>query len=182
MKNLYTMLTCLLLAIVSAAQMELPSCLFYGYVEEGIFEDSPNARKKNKAPARLSNVKIYTYVGDQLQSESSARENGFYALMLTAGEKYRVVFEKDGYFCKCFELDCRKLDFSSNDAALKCLTDVSLFRKVEDDDLLNLCKYPFARCLYSSSEKSMVWDMEYTERTKQKFYQLAQPYYLAEKR
>jgi hypothetical protein len=27
-----------------------------------------------------------------------------------------------------------------------------------------------------------VWDMEYTERTREKFYQLAQPYYLAEKK
>lgn len=182
MKKLFTMLIFTGLALVSAAQMEIPSCLFYGYIEEGVFEDAQPSRKKPKAPPRLNNVRIFTYVGDQLYGEYSARENGFYALMLPAGEKYRVVFEKEGYFCKCFELDCRKLDFPADDAALKCLTDVSLFKKVEDDDLLNLCKYPFARCTYNSSKKEMVWDMEYTERTKQKFYQLAQPYYLAEKR
>jgi len=183
MKKVLSALLFCLLAFICTAQTDVPSCLFYGYVEEGQFVDeSVSKRKKEKEPQKLSEVKIFIYVGDQLQSEQLARETGFYALLLGAGQKYRVVFEKDGYFCKCFELDCREVNFPSNDAALKCLADVSLFKKVEDDNLLNLCKYPFARCAYNTSDREMVWDMEYTERTKQKFYQLAQPYYLAEKK
>ena len=182
MKNLISTLVFSLLLMHAWTQTDVPTCLFYGYVEEGQFEDENPKKKKVKEQEKLAGVKIYTYVGDQLFSEQMARETGFYALMLPAGEKYRVVFEKDGYFCKCFEMDCRKLDFPSNDAALKCLADVSLFRKVEDDNLLNLCKYPFARCAYNPSDREMVWDMEYTVRTREKFYQLAQPYYLAEKK
>lgn len=183
MKKVISALVFSLLTMVTTAQSDVINCLFYGYVEEGQFDDDAvSKRKKVKEPQKLGDVKIFVYVGDQLQSEQVARETGFYALLLGAGQKYRVVFEKDGYFCKCFELDCRQLNYPTNDAALKCLADVSLFKKVEDDNLLNLCKYPFARCAYNATDREMVWDMEYTERTKQKFYQLAQPYYLAEKK
>jgi len=182
MKNLISTLVFSLMLSLAWTQTSTPACLFYGYIEEGQFEDENPKKKKVKEPAKLAGVKIYTYVGDQLQGEQMARETGFYALSLSSGETYRVVFEKDGYFCKCFELDCRNLEFTANDAAMKCLVDVSLFRKVEDDSLLNLCKYPFARCAFNPSIREMEWDMEYTERTREKFYQLAQPYYLAEKK
>lgn len=160
---------------------QAPQVLFYGYIETGVFEDpSGDVKKtrKQKAPEKLKNVKIFVYQGEELVNTLAARETGFYALLLNAGVKYMVTFEKDGYFCKSFEIDCKSVEYTETDAAMKCLTDVSLFKKVENDDLLSLCKVPFARCAYENGE--MVWDIEYTEKAKEKFYELAQPYYMAE--
>jgi hypothetical protein len=183
MKNVISTLLICLSALTAFTQLETPQCLFYGYAEEGQFEnpDAPK-RKRERPPHKLESVKIYVYIGETLLSTQEARESGFYALLLDAGKRYRVVFEKEGYFCKCIELDCQEVVFPSNEASLKCLADISLFRKVEDDGLLNLCKYPFARCAFNTETKEMEWDMEYTDRTKQKFYQLAEPYYLAERK
>lgn len=177
MKKYITLTVLMLVGIWATAQT--PQVLFYGYIEEGIF-DNPNStkkRKKEKTPDKLAGVKIYVYDGDSMTNVVTARETGFYALLLNSGKKYRVTFEKEGYFCKCFEMDCREAKFPETDAALKCLTDVSMFKKVEDDDLLSLCKVPYAKCAYQAGE--MVWDMEYTARAREKFYELAQPYYMA---
>ncbi|MFN8776699.1 MAG: hypothetical protein ACK5XV_08035 [Flavobacteriales bacterium] len=182
MKNLISALFFGLLTSGSWAQGEVPSCLFYGYVEEGQFDEADSKKKKAKLSSKVANARIQIFVGDMLQSEQESRETGFYALMLPAGEKYRVVFEKEGYLSKCFEMDCRKLSVPAADMAYKCLVDVSLFRQVEDTNVTNLCKIPFARCTFDPAEGEMVWDMEYTVRTQEKFYQLAQPYYLAEKK
>jgi len=177
MKNYITLTFLVLVSYWGLAQT--PQVLFYGYVEEGIF-DNPNSSKKKKkerAPDKLSGVKIYVYDGDSVANVVNARETGFYAILLNAGKKYRVTFEKEGFFCKSFEMDCRDAKFPETDAALKCLTDVSMFKKVEDDDLLSLCRVPYAKCNYQNGE--MVWDMEYTARAREKFYELAQPYYMA---
>ncbi len=175
----FTLITLLSLACFwSVAQA--PQVLFYGYVEEGVFADPSGdgkKAKKQKPPEKLKNVKIYIYKQEELLNTVTARETGFYALLLDAGMNYRVTFEKDGYFCKSFEIDCTKVQFPDTDAAMKCLTDVSLFKKVENDDLLSLCKIPFAKCAYKEGE--MLWDIQYTERAKEKFYELAQPYYMA---
>jgi hypothetical protein len=179
MKNLQLTLV-LLLAIVTASA-QTPQVLFYGYIEEGVFVDpSGDAKKskKQKAPDKLKNVTVYVYQGEEIVNTITARETGFYAVLLTAGKKYRVSFEKEGYFCKSFELDCTNVQFPDTDAAMKCLTDVSLFKKVENDDLLSLCKIPFAKCAYKDGE--MAWDLEYTAKAKEKFYELAQPYYMAQ--
>jgi|688.fasta_scaffold37992_5 hypothetical protein len=179
MKKLCTILSLCLATTVAIAQT--PQVLFYGYIEEGVFidpnGDTPKKQKKQKAPDKLKNVSVYVYKGEEVVSTLNARETGFYAVLLDAGANYRVTFEKDGYFCKSFELDCSNVQYPETDAAMKCLTDVSLFKKVENDDLLSLCKVPFARCAYSEGE--MVWDIEYTQKAKEKFYELAQPYYMA---
>ena len=178
MKRFIIITLCSLCGILTFAQS--PQVLFYGYIEEGVFTDPASDEKKAKkqrTPEKLKNVKVYIYKQDELLNTVTARETGFYAILLDAGVNYRVTFEKDGYFCKSFEIDCSKVQFPDTDAAMKCLTDVSLFKKVENDDLLSLCKIPFAKCAYQEGE--MVWDIEYTERAKEKFYELAQPYYMA---
>ncbi len=177
MKNYLILLSLVLVSYYGLAQT--PQVLFYGYIEEGIF-DNPQVskkRKKERTPEKLAGVKIYVYDGDSVINTVNARETGFYALLLNAGRRYRVTFEKEGYFCKSFEMDCRNASFPETDAALKCLTDVSMFKKVEDDDLLSLCRVPYAKCNFQKGE--MVWDMEYTARAREKFYELAQPYYMA---
>lgn len=179
MKKVITFTLFLMIGLCLSAQT--PQVLFYGYIEEGVFIDPTGDAKKSKrqkAPDKLKNVKVFVYKGADLVNTVSARETGFYALLLDAGSSYNVTFEKDGYFCKTFEIDCSKVEFHGTDAAMKCLTDVSLFKKVEDDGLLSLCKEPFARCQYKEGE--MVWDIEYTEKAKEKFYELAQPYYMAQ--
>ncbi len=178
MKKLH--LATLFLLIGMYAMAQTPQVLFYGYVEEGIFVDpSGDAKKsrKQKNPEKLRNVTVYVYQGDVLINTVSGRESGFYAVLLESGAKYNVTFEKDGFFCKSFEVDCRNVQFPETDAAMKCLTDVSLFKKVEDEEMLALCHVPFAKCSFKNGD--MVWDVEYTERAKEKFYELAQPYYMA---
>ncbi|MCC6601415.1 MAG: hypothetical protein IT223_12190 [Crocinitomicaceae bacterium] len=177
-KSLFTLLlTCVIL--LSHAQSNHSQALFYGYVEAGKFEPpSVEKKKREKSPERLSDVKIYTYIAETLISVQNARETGFYALLLNSGQKYRVVFEKDGYFCKCFEMDCSKMELNGTEDALKCLTDVTLFKKVDDANLLNLCKVPFAKCSFDPDKKEMLWDLGYTELTRDKFHELAQPYYI----
>ncbi|MEZ4800701.1 MAG: hypothetical protein R2809_13185 [Flavobacteriales bacterium] len=86
---------------------------------------------------------------------------------------------KKGYFCKSFELDCTEVTRPNDDTAIKCLVDVSLFEKVDDADLLNLCNVPYAKGKFDEEKKEMIWDMDYTENIKTQFELLAQPYYTA---
>jgi hypothetical protein len=178
MKKLITALA--IVAISLTMQAQSAQVLFYGYIEEGVFENADETKKKRKekAPQKLSDVKISIYSADTLMSEVNARETGFYAVLLGSGSQYKVVFEKEGYFCKTFALDCRDVDYSSSDAALKCLTDVSLFKSVQNTDLQTLCMEPYAKCSYGDGQ--MVWDMEFTAMAKERFYQMAQPYFMAE--
>ncbi|MBL0317612.1 MAG: hypothetical protein IPP69_18375 [Flavobacteriales bacterium] len=179
MKKVITFTLIMIASLYVAAQT--PQVLFYGYIEEGVFVDPTGDTKKSKrqkAPDKLKNVTVYVYKGGELVNTVGARETGFYALLLDAGATYSVTFEKEGYFCKTFEINCTSVVFHGTDAAMKCLTDVSLFKKVDDDSLLSLCKEPFAKCTFKDGE--MVWDIEYTEKAKEKFYELAQPYYMAQ--
>jgi hypothetical protein len=177
MKKLFTVMAVVALTMTMSAQTA--QVLFYGYIEEGIFEstDDSKKKKKEKVPDKLNQVKISIYTSDTLMNEVEARETGFYAVLLSSGSQYRVVFEKDGYFCKTFALDCREVEYSSSDAALKCLTDVSLFKSVQNNDIHSLCAEPYARCSYEEGE--MVWDLDYTAVAKEKFYEMAQPYFMA---
>jgi hypothetical protein len=181
MKKLTSVLFFSLCSIVLFAQV--PQVLFYGYIEQGVFEDPfKTKKKKEKAPEKLKDVKVFVYVNDSLIRTADARPTGFYAVLLDAGQKYRVVFEKEGYFCKCFEMDCMEVQAPGDEGALKCLTDVSLFSKVDDVDLLSLCKVPYAKCKFDLASNDMDWDLEYTARAREKFYELAEPYYMAAKR
>jgi hypothetical protein len=179
MKKLLSITLFMMLGLFCFAQA--PQVLFYGYVEEGVFENpnSTKRKKKDSVPQKLKGVKIYIYHADSVVSIVEARETGFYAVLLESDKVYRVTFEKEGYFCKSFELNCNEVKYPDDDAAMKCLTDVSLFKKVDDADLLSLCKVPFAKCAYNNSTGDMEWDLEYTARAKTKFYELAQPYYMA---
>ena len=178
MKKILTALA--IVAVSLTMQAQSAQVLFYGYVEEGVFEntDETKRKKKEKTPQKLNDVKISIYSADTVMSEVNASETGFYAVLLSSGSQYKVVFEKEGYFCKTFALDCREVDYSSTDAALKCLTDVSLFKSVQNNDLQTLCMEPYAKCAYSDGQ--MVWDLEYTAMAKERFYQMAQPYFMAE--
>jgi hypothetical protein len=154
--------------------------MFYGYVEQGQFEEEDAGKKKKaKVPPKLKEVNVFVYAGDSVIQSNKVRETGFYAALLPKGEVYHVVFEKEGYFCKSFEIDCRDIDYPNDDAAIKCMTDVTLFPIVEDSDLLNLCKVPYAKAQFDKSTGNISWDMAYTDRIKQKFIALAQPYYTA---
>jgi len=174
-----------LIFITTLSQAQVAQMLFYGYIEEGVFDDGAiHTRKKGKEveAKKLEETKIFVYVKDSLYRTVDSRKTGFYALLLEAGQKYHVVFEKQGYFCKCFEMDCTDLTYSSDEGAMKCLTDVSLFKKVDDADLLSLCKVPYAKCKFDVASNEMQWDLEYTEKAKNKFYELAEPYYMAQKK
>jgi hypothetical protein len=154
--------------------------MFYGYVEQGqIEEEDAGKKKKAKAPPKLKEVNVFVYSGDSIIQSNKVRETGFYAALLPKGAVYHVVFEKEGFFCKSFEIDCRDIEYPHDDAAIKCMTDVTLFPKVEDSDLLNLCKVPYAKAQFDISTGNISWDMAYTDRIKQKFIALAQPYYTA---
>lgn len=154
--------------------------MFYGYVEEGQIESpSTDTKKRKKSAPKLSEVKMYVYSNEQIITNADVRETGFYAAVLPAGKKYHVVFEKEGYFCKSFELDCTDVRRPSDDMAIKCLVDVSLYKKIDDQDLLNLCKVPYAKAQFNSQTLQMEWDMDYTEKIKSKFELIAQPYYTA---
>jgi hypothetical protein len=48
-------------------------------------------------------------------------------------------------------------------------------------DLLNLFNIPFTKVLFDISHTNLTWDMEYTAQIKEKFFDLAQPYYTAMK-
>lgn len=180
MKNFLLISTLCLSFLWSHAQT--PQVLFYGYIEEGVLQDPAGdvkKKKREKAPDKIKDVKIFVYSEGELVTSVNGRETGFYAVLLNAGKRYMVTFEKDGFFCKSFEIDCTALEYPDTDAAMKVLTDVSLFKQVDDASLLSLCKVPFAKCAYADGE--MKWDIEYTEKAKEKFYDLAQPYYMAGK-
>jgi len=178
MKKIY--LTLLVVCISSLVFAQSPQLMFYGYIEHGqLEEEDAGKKKKAKAPSKLKEVNVFVYAGDSIIQSLKARETGFYAALLPKGNVYHVVFEKEGFFCKSFEIDCRDIEFPSDDAAIKCMTDVSLFPKVEDSDLLNLCKVPYAKAQFDKSTGNISWDMAYTDRIKQKFIALAQPYYTA---
>jgi len=173
-------LTLLVFCISSLVFAQAPQLMFYGYVEQGqLQEEEVEKKKKAKAPPKLKDVNVFVYSGDSIIQSVKARETGFYAALLLKGSVYHVVFEKEGFFCKSFEIDCRDIEFPSGDAAIKCMTDVTLFPKVEDSDLLNLCKVPYAKAQFDISTGNISWDMDYTDRIKQKFIALAQPYYTA---
>lgn len=168
---------CMIFCISYTLFCQSPQLMFYGYVEQGRLEQ-PDSGRKAKGSEKLRDVRLFVYAEDSLVSMTSSRETGFYATLLQQGHIYKLVFEKEGYFCKCFEIDCREIVYGE-DAALKCLTDVSLFPKIEDSDLLNLCKIPYAKASFNKEAGDIEWDMKYTEKIKQKFIALAQPYYTA---
>lgn len=177
MKKITTLL--LIFCFSKIAFSQTPQVLFYGYIEQGILEENEEVTKKSKGPAKLRDTKLFVYSQDSLIQIINSRETGFYAALLNEGQVYKLVFEKEGYFCKCFEIDCRNIEFADTDVAIKCLVDVTLFPKIEDSDLLNLCKIPYAKASFNEETQEIVWDMAYTEKVKSKFLALAQPYYTA---
>lgn len=178
MKKLLTTLVIFFICAQLFAQQA--QVMFYGYVEQGQLESTAASNKKKKKTApKLAQVKMYVYAGSEIISTSDVRETGFFATVLPSGKNYHIVFEKEGYFCKSFELDCTEVTRPNDDTAIKCLVDVSLFEKVDDADLLNLCNVPFAKAKFDAEKKEMEWDMDYTEKIKTQFELLAQPYYTA---
>jgi hypothetical protein len=181
MRTSIALILCLIGLSVSA-QSKPAQCLLYGYVEAISTESATLEKDNHQLPNRLSNVTIYLHDEDSLLLSRKGRETGFYALILPGGKKYRVTFEKEGYFCKTFEFDLHQLDATSDGDALKCVADVELFPLVDNKELRDLSTETFARGTFNPSNKQLVWDRDYIMQKRQRFYELAQPYYLAEKK
>jgi len=178
MKKLYSTLIVLCTAITMFAQT--PQVLFYGYIEEGYFESNMPKKVKEGEPERLQGVKVKVMIGDQVIHQINCRNTGFYAVLLKEGETYHVVFEKDGYMPRTLELNTAGVEFPDDEATLKCVADITLFKAIDNPEIALFSQTPFAKCTYSKDKKEMVWDMTYTQNNKAKFAQMAEPVYLAQ--
>jgi hypothetical protein len=175
MKKILSTLSVLLVAVAMVAQT--PQVLFYGYIEEGYFETNMPKKVADGEPERLQGVKVKVMVGDEVVHSINCRTTGFYAVLLKEGQLYHVVFEKDGYLPRTFELNTAGLEFPNDEATIKCVADVSLYKKVDNTEVAAFVKAPFARCAYNKGKHEMVWDMEYTRQTKSQFANMAEPLY-----
>lgn len=180
MKHILSTLSVLLLAIAMTAQT--PQVLFYGYIEEGYFESNMPKKVADGEPERLQGVKVKVMVGDEIVHSITCRNTGFYAVLLKEGQVYQVVFEKDGYLPRTFELNTAGLEFPNDEATIKCVADVSLFKKIDNPEVAEFVKAPYARCTYHKGKHEMVWDMHYTGEVKTKFANMAEPLYSAMKK
>jgi hypothetical protein len=136
--------------------------LFYGVIEEGVLIDpSGDQTVKNKKSKPIKDVSVSVFSGGELISTNQSKETGFYGVLLKSGSTYDIVFEKDGYFKKNYQLNCKKLEHPADGSALKCLIDIDLFKSVDVAELKELSQKPFGIC-------SVI---------KVKFFELAQPAY-----
>ncbi|MFM7731266.1 MAG: hypothetical protein ACKO6L_09525 [Flavobacteriales bacterium] len=172
-KSILTACITWLIATYSFGQK--PQVLFYGYVEEGKIEQSDD--RSNKEPKKLKGVEIKVFDGATPIKTISARETGFYGVLLEAGPIYQVVFSKEGYFSKSFELDCRELFYPEDGSAVKCLSDISLFKEVDSAELRELSQTTYAKCSFFNGQ--MAWDQSYTAQSKNKFMSAARSMYTA---
>ena len=171
-------ITLLWLAFMTAGlQAQKAQMLFYGIIEEGALSDpSGDDTQKAKRQKPLKDVKVHVYAGGELVSTNASKETGFYGVLLKSGGNYEVVFEKDGYFSKTFELNCKNLEHPADGSALKCPLDIDLFKAVDQAELKEMSKKPYGIC--SVNRHEIQWNKEAMRKNKVKFYELAQPLYL----
>jgi hypothetical protein len=169
------LLTCITWLITTSSFGQKPQVLFYGYIEEGKIEQVEG--KSNKEPKKLKGVEITVMDGSTPIKKVTARETGFYGILLDAGPIYHVVFNKEGYFSKTFELDCRELFYPEDGSAVKCLSDISLYKAVESEELRELSQSTYAKCAFFNGQ--MAWDQSFTVRSKEEFMRVAQSFYSA---
>jgi hypothetical protein len=175
MKKIITLILMATLTIEFQAQKA--QMLFYGVIEEGVLTDpSGDESGKNKKQKPIKDVRVSVFAAGELISTNQSKETGFYGVLLKSGATYDVVFEKDGYFKKTYQLNCKKLEHPSDGSALKCLIDIDLFKSVDAAELNDLSKKPFGVC--SVNRNQIIWDAETMRQNRIKFYELAQPAYL----
>jgi hypothetical protein len=175
MKKIITLL-CLAI-LTSGLQAQKAQMLFYGIIEEGVLSDpSGDDSQKAKRQKPLKDVKVHVYAGGELVSTNASKETGFYGVLLKSGGNYEVVFEKDGYFSKTFELNCKNLEHPADGSALKCPLDIDLFKAVDQAELKEMSKKPYGIC--SVNRYEIQWNKEAMRKNKVKFFELAQPLYL----
>jgi hypothetical protein len=171
-------ITLLWLAFMTAGlQAQKAQMLFYGIIEEGVLVD-PNGDVSPKTSKQkpLKDVKVYVYAAGELISSNSSKESGFYGVLLKSGGNYEVLFEKDGYFSKKYELNCKNLEHPADGSALKCPLDIDLFKAVDHAELKQMSEKPYGVCSVNRNE--VQWNKETMRKNKTKFYELAQPLYL----
>ena len=174
MKKIITLI--FLAVLANGVHAQKAQMLFYGVIEEGILID-PNGDEavKNKKQKPIKDVMVSVFSAGELISTNQSKETGFYGVLLKSGGTYDVVFEKDGYFKKTYQLNCKKLEHPSDGSALKCLIDIDLFKAVDVAELNDLSQKPFGIC--SVIRNQIQWDTEAMHKTKVKFFELAQPLY-----
>jgi hypothetical protein len=177
MKKLFS--TVLMALVVTFAFAQKPQVLLYGYLEEGYFESNMPKKVKEGQPENLQGVKVKVVLDGQEVHNITCRHTGFYAVLLEEGKTYDVLFEKEGYLPRMLELNTAGVEFPNDEATLKCVADISLFKFVDNKEVALFTKEPYAKCAYDKGKKEMVWDMAYTENAKHKFAQMAEPVYLA---
>lgn len=171
MKTLLTFFLVISLGEVLCAQKA--KVMFYGYTEAGSIH-AEQEQKRAKKPLKIADVTVNVFCQDSLISTIKSRDTGFYAVLLEAGKEYKVVFEKEGYHCKSFQLNCTKVMASESEQAIKCLTDISLYPKKENQELIDLCTTPFAMAQFDCTTGNMEWNMDYTEKIKAQLYSIAE--------
>lgn len=175
MKKIVTLFLMATLAVEIQAQKA--QLLFYGVIEEGVLSDpSGDESEKNKKQKPIKDVRVSVFSAGELISTNQSKETGFYGVLLKSGTTYDVVFEKDGYFKKTYQLNCKKLEHPADGSALKCLIDIDLFKSVDVAELQELSQKPFGIC--SVIRNQIQWDTEAMHENKVKFFELAQPTYL----
>ena len=175
MKKIITLFIWALLA--NGVHAQKAQLLFYGVIEEGVLTDpSGDESGKNKKQKPIKDVKVSVFSLGELISTNTSKETGFYGVLLKSGSTYDVVFEKEGYFKKTYQLNCKKLEHPSDGSALKCLIDIDLFKLVDVAELHDLTQKPFGVC--SVNRNQILWDAEMMQQHKVKFYELARPAYL----
>ena len=174
MKKIITLI--LLAALANGVHAQKAQMLFYGVIEEGVLMDpSGEETVKNKKQKSIKDVNVSVFSAGELISSNQSKETGFYGVLLKSGGTYDVVFEKEGYFKKTYQINCKKLEHPSDGSALKCLIDIDLYKSVDVAELNDLCQKPFGIC--SVIRNQIQWDTEAMHKNKIKFFELAQPAY-----
>lgn len=175
MKKIITLI--FLAALANGVHAQKAQMLFYGVIEEGPLTDpSGDETVKNKKQKPIKDVKVSVFSAGELITTNESKETGFYGVILKSGATFDVVFEKDGYFKKTYQLNCKKLEHASDGSALKCLIDIDLFKSVDVAELKELSQKPFGIC--SVIRNQIQWDTEAMHKHKVKFFELAQPAYM----
>ena len=175
MKKIITLLW--LAVLTSGLQAQKAQMLFYGVIEEGVLMDpSGDVAVKPGKSRPIKDVKVLVYTAGELVSSNVSKETGFYGVLLKSGGNYDVIFEKDGYFSRKYELNCKNLEHPADGSALKCPLDIDLFKAVEHAELKHLSEKTYGICSVNRNE--IKWNKEAMMKDKVKFYELAQPLYL----
>lgn len=173
MKKILTLITVVLSLSVTHAQKA--QLIFYGIIEEGMFQDTKDDTKQGKNKP-LKDVNVHVYLAGEQISTTTSKETGFYGVLLKAGSTYEVVFEKDGYFSKTYVMNCKNLKHSTDGSALKCPMDIDLFKALENAELQKMTEKPYGMC--SVAQNQLKWDVDAMTANRKKFYEIGRPLYL----